>query len=100
MAIENQFFDYGPDYDNSKIFDERKYQADLNQDGDMEDKVKINNIPNAGFYFALGCPWWAEMISKEPENVTLSQVLSFISSNWRNNNVYGTVYKIEFYVKR
>ncbi|WP_419782725.1 hypothetical protein [Malaciobacter marinus] len=100
MAIGNRFFDYGPDYSNNKIFNEEIYQADLNQDGDMEDNVKIDDIPNAGFYFAPGRPWWAEMISKEPKNVTLSQVLSFISSNWRNNNVYGTVYKIEFYIKK
>ncbi len=100
MAIGDRFFDYGPDYNNIKTFDEKEYQADLNQDGDMDDKVKIGDIPNAGFKFAPGRPWWGEMISNNPEKVTLSQSLNFISKNWKINNVYGTVYKIEFYVKK
>ncbi|MCP4971861.1 MAG: hypothetical protein GY932_14850 [Arcobacter sp.] len=100
MSIGDRFFDYGPDYNNIKTFDEKEYQADLNQDGDMDDKVKIGDIPNAGFKFAPGRPWWGEMISNNPEKVTLSQSLNFISKNWKINNVYGTVYKIEFYVKK
>lgn len=100
MAIGERFFDYGPDYSETKTFDEQQYQADLNQDGDMNDKVKINEIPNAGFYFAPGRPWWGEMISNNPEKVTLLQSLNFISKNWKINNIYGTVYKIEFYVKK
>ncbi|PHR56511.1 MAG: hypothetical protein COA44_07835 [Arcobacter sp.] len=100
MSIGSNFFDYGPDYNENKIFDEKKYEADLNQDGDTDDKVTIYDIPNAGFHFAPGRPWWGEMISSTPRNVTLRQVLNFISKNWKNNNVYGTVYKIEFYVKK
>ncbi len=100
MAIKENFYDYGPDYNEKKIYDEKQYQADLNQDGDMDDKVKINEIPDVGFYFAPGRPWWGEMISKNPKNVTLSQVYNFISRDWRETNIYGTVYKIEFYVKQ
>ena len=43
MAIGNNFFDYGPDYDQEKLktFNENEYQADLNKDGDMDDSVTI-----------------------------------------------------------
>lgn len=105
MAIGDRFFDYGPDYDRKKIkiFDEKKYQADLNQDGDMEDKVKIDDI-NASFYFAPGRPWWGEVLSnsleKEVDEVKLNEALSFIKLPWKNTAIYGTVYKIEFYVKK
>jgi len=101
MAIENEFYDYGPDYDDNKVYSESKYQADLNKDGDMLDEVTANEIPDLGFKFAPGRPWWGEMInSKNPKNVTLTQVYNFISMDWRNTNIYGTVYKIEFYVKK
>ena len=100
MAIKENFYDYGSDYDETKIYNEKQYQADLNKDGDMEDKVKINEIPDYGFYFAPGRPWWGEMISNNPKNVTLQQALNFVKKNWRENNIYGTVYKIEFYVKK
>uniref|UniRef100_UPI003D11BA0D hypothetical protein n=1 Tax=Sulfurimonas sp. TaxID=2022749 RepID=UPI003D11BA0D len=113
MAIGEKFFDYGPDYDNSKTFDEKEYQADLNQDGDMDDAVKIYDIPDAGFYFAPGRPWWGEAISlrnnKKATDVTLNDAIYFITKlPWESNRttmvqgtyIYGTVYKIEFYVKK
>ena len=118
MAIGDRFFDYGPDYDATKIYDEEKYQADLNQDGDMEDKVKIDDIPNVGFKFAPGRPWWGENISlrnnKKATEITLAESIYFITKlPWklyesRTSNgflytvagtyIYGTVYTIEFYV--
>jgi len=100
MAIGERFFDYGPDYDHSKQFNEKQYQADLNQDGDMNDIVTTKDIPNLDYYFAPGRPWWGEMISNNPKSVMLSQAINFILPNWRTNNIYGTVYKIEFYVKK
>lgn len=120
MAIGERFFDYGPDYSETKTFDEQQYQADLNQDGDMNDKVKINEIPNVGFYFAPGRPWWGENISlrnnKKATDITLNEAIHFITKlPWQSSEgitndgtyysiegtyVYGTVYKIEFYVKK
>ncbi|WP_428740022.1 hypothetical protein [Sulfurimonas sp.] len=121
MAIGEKFFDYGPDYYQYRA-DEQKYQVDFNKDGDMDDIVnmarkvdesKVNmDLNNDGDMddiifneeineeFAPGRPWWGEMISKNPKNVTLTQALGFILPDWRTNNVYGTVYKIEFYVKK
>lgn len=99
MAIDEKFFDYGPDYDIDKSFSEAEYQADLNKDGDMLDTVKIEDI-EASYYFAPGRPWWGEMLSKNPETVTLAQVNNFILKDWKQNNVYGTVYSIEFYVSK
>lgn len=106
MAIGDRFFDYGPDYDDTKIFDEKLYQADLNQDGDLEDKVSVYDIPNISHYFAPGRPWWGEVIAKRLNkstiNITINDVVKFISLDWDKfkTNIYGTVYKIEFYVKK
>ncbi|MGB5919909.1 hypothetical protein [Arcobacter sp.] len=79
----------------------------------MEDNVKINDIANAGFYFAPGRPWWGEAISirnnKKATDVTLKDAIYFITQlPWKNNTrimvqgtyIYGTVYKIEFYIKK
>ena len=105
MAIGDRFFDYGPDYDRRKIktFNEKEYQADLNQDGDMEDELTMDDIEES-FYFAPGRPWWGEMIAnqknKKAEDIKLTEVLSFVQLHWKRANtyVYGTVYTIEFYV--
>lgn len=100
MAIGEKFYDYGPDY-NVRNVDEKKYDYDFNKDGD---KVDIINLPvsEVGFEFAPGRPWWGEMVASAyniPANqVTLTQILNFISLPWTQNNIYGEVKKIEFYV--
>lgn len=105
MAIGERFFDYGPDYDRSgvKSFNEKEYKADLNQDGDMEDILKISEIESS-FYFAPGRPWWGEVLgntlSKNVSEVTLQEALQLIDLPYERTNIYGTVYKIEFYVKK
>ena len=105
MAIGDSFFDYGPDYDRLgvKSFNEKEYQADLNQDGDMEDILKISEIESS-FYFAPGRPWWGEILgntlSKNANEVTLQEALQLINLPYKQTNIYGTVYKIEFYVKK
>ncbi len=104
MAIGDRFFDYGPDYDDSKIFDEKKYQADLNQDGDQNDKVTKNDIPGLGHFFAPGRPWWGELLANamniKAHEVTLQTALQLINLPYTDTNIYGTVYKIEFFVKK
>lgn len=105
MAIGERFFDYGPDYDRTgvKSFNEKEYKADLNQDGDMEDILKISEIESS-FYFAPGRPWWGEVLgntlSKNVSEVTLQEALQLIDLPYERTNIYGTVYKIEFYVKK
>ncbi|AZA83809.1 hypothetical protein C1637_13760 [Chryseobacterium lactis] len=117
MAIGEQYFDYGPDYDlnnngtpnqNSSgeivPMNERDYDVDFNNDGDKDDIVNIDEN-TLDFKNAPGRPWWGEMVAKRlnkiPEDVKLSEVLSFINLDWYNDgtNIYGKVHKIEFYVK-
>lgn len=102
MAIGNQFFDYGPDYSDKEI-DERVYDYDFNKDGDRDDIVSTDSFDRS-FKFAPGRPWWGEMIAKISKksacDVTLSEVIQFVSKHWKNNGVYGTVYVVEFYVTK
>ncbi|WP_168237705.1 hypothetical protein [Chryseobacterium gallinarum] len=117
MAIGEKYFDYGPDYDlnnngtpnqNSSgeivPVNERDYDVDFNNDGDKNDIVNIDEN-TLDFKNAPGRPWWGEMVArklnKTPEDVKLSEILSFINLDWYNDgtNIYGKVHKIEFYVK-
>lgn len=125
MAIGNKYFDYGPDY-YTPIISEQKYDYDFNNDGDKGDilgvkREKIFNDKNQQIVekgvlydkntkireldhtFAPGRSWWGEMIANDLKidvrEVTLQQVLDFINLDWRLTNIYGEVYKIEFYVK-
>jgi len=105
MAIGKRFFDYGPDYDlqEVKIFDEKEYQADLNQDGDMVDKLKIIDIDKS-FYFAPGRPWWGEVLAngleKKVDEVTLNDAFELIKLPYEYSNIYGKVHTIKFFVKQ
>lgn len=117
MAIGDRFFDYGPDYgpiNKRFIVNEKEYKADFNNDGDMLDEnVDLTN--KVDFYFAPGRPWWGETIAKRQKidalDIKLSHVHKYINLPWNHTRntrgeitalgtmIYGTVYKIEFYVK-
>ena len=102
MAIKEDFYDYGPDYYQDKI-DEKKYDADFNNDGDKNDIIDAKDL-SIDYYFAPGRPWWSQSISERYgiKNVKLSDVLGYIDLDWDKDKtqIYGTVYKIEFYVKQ
>lgn len=117
MAIGDRYFDYGPDYDLNNNgtpnrnsageivnVSEKEYDVDFNNDGDKDDIVGIDEN-TLNFKNAPGRSWWGEMVaerlSKKPENVTLQEVLNFISLDWYydGTNIYGKVHTIEFYVK-
>ncbi len=107
MAVGDRFFDYGPDYgERGKKFivNEKEYNIDFNNDGDKLDE-KVDLTGKVDFYFAPGRPWWgevlAEFLSKHPSEVTLNDALKLIINfPWEKTQIYGTVYKIEFYVKK
>lgn len=98
MAIGDRYFDYGPDYYEKKA-NEQEYNVDFNKDGDLNDTVDMSQ--NSDFYFAPGRSWWgkeiANTMSINVENVTLDKVYQFIQTK---DIVYGTVYKIEFYIQK
>ncbi|MBN2486492.1 MAG: hypothetical protein JXB34_11015 [Bacteroidales bacterium] len=100
MAIGDNFYDYGPDY-RTRTVDEKKYDYDFNKDGDKNDIVNLS-LRDVSYKFSPGRPWWGEVIADyygiSANSVTLNQILSFISLPWDQNNVYGEVKKIEFYV--
>lgn len=100
MAIGDQFFDYGPDYYQT-ILDENEY--DFNNDGDKNDIVDLTN-QNLSYKFSTGKPWWGDFVAKinacSPKQVKLNQVLKFILQDYKMNNVYGEVNKVEFYVSK
>jgi len=79
----------------ANIVDENEYQVDLNNDGDMNDIIQYSS-PNSDYYFSPGRPWWAQ------NNKTLDDVFKYIQLHWYKDKtyIYGTVYKIEFYVKK
>ncbi|RYD96846.1 MAG: hypothetical protein EOP54_12660 [Sphingobacteriales bacterium] len=99
MAVGDRYFDYGPD-NVPGTYSESKYDVDFNDDGDKVDDVYLDS---PSFENAPGRPWWGEMVADElgikPNEVTLNQVLDFISLDWRLTNIYGEVHKVEFYVK-
>lgn len=122
MAIEDRYFDYGPDYSQT-IVNEKQYDYDFNNDGDKDDNVDLKAKDKNGkpIYtinekFSPGRPWWGEMVAGRlgisPDDVKLNQVLDFIKLYWDNiidpatgriinlrTNIYGEVHKTEFYVK-
>ncbi len=111
MAIGDRYFDYGPDY-RQTIVSENKYDYDFNDDGDKSDNIDLTARDKNGrpLYtidetFAPGRPWWGEVIARrlgiKVENVDLNQALDFINLDWKKErtNIYGEVHKIEFYAK-
>lgn len=111
MAIGDRYFDYGPN-NNPGTYSEKDYDADFNGDGDKIDDVYL---ASPSFKNSPGIPWWGSHIaykkSIKPEDVTLTMVLDHIKLHWLGSYdpisrgypdatyVYGTVHKIEFYVK-
>lgn len=99
MAIGERYFDYGPNNAPGK-YSEKEYDVDFNNDGDKDDIVQLDS---PSFMNAPGRPWWGKMIADEkgikPGEVKLSDVISFISRDWTETNIYGEIHKFEFYVK-
>jgi len=111
MAIGNQYFDFGPDYgfaDGIKGFSEERYQIDFNEDGDKKDvfnQKDLQEMEKLDYYYAPGKPWWGSHIyivgNHYGKNlITLPIIESHIKKNWKETNIYGKVYKIEFYIER
>lgn len=111
MAIGDRYFDYGPNNNPGK-YSEMDYDADFNDDGDKLDLVQLDS---PSFHNSPGMPWWGSHIASKmgikPEDVTLQMVINHINLHWLGNYntisndypdatyIYGTVNKIEFYVK-
>ena len=111
MAIGDRYFDYGPDYDldnNGSVGDvvkisEKEYDYDFNNDGDKNDIIDFQEKRDPTN--APGRPWWGEIVADrlgiKSSDVKINQVLDFIKLHWYKDgtNIYGEVYKTEFYVK-
>lgn len=112
MAIGEQYFDYGPN-NRPGTYSETDYDVDFNDDGDTNDNVLLSS---PSFKKSPGMPWWGSHIATrkgiKPEDVTLKMALDYIKLPWNNTvnssgavthygtHIYGTVYKVEFYVNK